>query len=76
MKHIIQFYIHKGDNQYVGEGVNLPIITQGKTIDEVVKNIKEAVELHLEGENLSEIGLAKNPSVLVNFELEPEYAKN
>ena len=76
MQHIIQFYIYKGDNQYVGEGVNLPVVTQGRTIDEVVKNIKEAVELHLEGENLSEIGLAKNPSVLVNFELEPEYAKN
>ena len=75
MKHIIQFKISKGEKYYTGEGIDLPIVTQGKTIDEVVSNLREALELHLENEDLSELGLAPNPSALVNFELEtPAYA--
>ncbi len=74
MKHIIQFKIYKGDKYYIGEGIDLPIVTQGHTIDETVENIKEALLLHLEGEDLSELDIGPNSSVLVNFELEPLYA--
>ena len=59
----------KGDKYYVAEGVDLPIVTQGKTLDELARNIEEAVELHLEGENPADFGIAPNPSVLMNFEL-------
>lgn len=69
MKHIIQVYVSKGDKYYVAEGVDLPIVTQGKTLDELVENIKEAIELHLEDEDLSDLNIAPNPSVLMNFEL-------
>lgn len=74
MKRIIQFKIYKGESYYIGECVDLPIVTQGKTLDEVVANIKEALSLHLEGEDLSDLDLASDPSVLVNFELEMAYA--
>ncbi len=74
MKHIVQFTISKGEEYYVAEGVNFPAVTQGKTLDELVKNIKEAVELGLEGENPADFGLTPSPSVLVNFELETNYA--
>ena len=40
MKHIIQVYVSKGDEYYVAEGVDLPIVTQGKTLDELVENIR------------------------------------
>ena len=69
MKRIIQFKIYKGEKYFIGECVDLPIITQGKTLDEVAANIKEALNLHLEGEDLSDLDLAPHPSVLVNFEL-------
>ncbi len=72
-KHILQFNISKGDDFYVAQGVDVPVITQAKTLDELVVNINEAVELHLEGENLADAGIAETPSVLVNFEL-PAYA--
>jgi predicted RNase H-like HicB family nuclease len=74
MKRIIQFKIYTGENYYIGECVDLPIVTQGKTLDEVVANIKEALSLHLEGEDLSDLDLASDPSVLVNFELEMAHA--
>jgi predicted RNase H-like HicB family nuclease len=74
MRHIIQFRVYQGDKYYVGESIDLPIVTQGKTIDEAVANIREAISFHLKGENLKALGLAKNYSVLVNVELEPTYA--
>lgn len=69
MKTIIQFHIYKGDKYYVAQGVDLPVVTQGKTLDELTKNIKEAVELQLKGENLSDFDLIPKPSVLLNLEL-------
>jgi predicted RNase H-like HicB family nuclease len=53
----------------VGEGMDLPIVTQGKTIDETVKNLEEAFKLYMESENLADFGISDNPSALVNFEL-------
>lgn len=70
MKTIIQFHIHKGETHYIAEGVDLSVVTQGKTLDELATNLKEAVSLHLEGENLAGLGLTPHPSVLMNFELE------
>ena len=74
MKSIIQFNITKGDKYYVAEGINIPVVTQGKTLDELTININEAVELELEGENLLDLDLAPDHSVLVNFELPKAYA--
>ena len=70
MEHIIQFHIYKGDKYYVAQGVDLPIVTQGKSLDELTENIKEAVEVHLEGEDLASLNLAPQPSIMANFELE------
>ncbi len=69
MKSIIQFQISESDGGYVAEGVGVPVVTQGNTLDELAANIREAVELYVEGENLTELGFAATPSVLVNFEL-------
>lgn len=54
MKRIIQVKIYRGEKFYVAECVDLPVVTQGKTLDEVVDNVREAIDLHLEGENLED----------------------
>lgn len=59
---------------YVAESIDIPVVTQGATLDEVAENLKEAVELFLEGEDPAEFGLDKNPNLIVTFELEPIYA--
>ena len=69
MKQIIHFHISKGEKQYIAQGIELPVVTQGKTLDELVKNIKEATELQLEGENLSDYELSPNPSILIDLEI-------
>ena len=73
MKTIIQFNIHKGENVYIAEGIDLGIVTQATDLDTLVKNIEEAVELHLEGENVSDFNYSQKPTILVNYEL-PKYA--
>ena len=75
MKKIIQVKIYKGDKYFIAECVDLPVVSQGKTLDEAVKNIREAIDLHLEGENLDEWDISPEYSILVNFELEPIHAK-
>ena len=66
MKKIIQVHVSKGEKFYVGECVDLPVVTQGATLDELASNLHEAITLHLEGEDLSELGLTPNPSDLVS----------
>lgn len=72
MKKIIQVHIYKGDKYYVAECLDLPVVTQGKTLDELVANLKEAIALELEGENLIDFDLAPQPSVLANLELDSQ----
>ena len=71
MKRIIQVRIFKGERQYVAECLDLPVVTQGKTLDELARNLREALALHLEGEDLAQFDLAHDPTVLASFELEP-----
>ena len=58
LQHTIKAIIRRGDTHYIGECVEIAVVTQGKTLDETVQNLQEAVSLHLDGENLSEMGLA------------------
>ena len=75
MKKIVQVKIYKGEKYYVAECVDLPVVSQGKTLDEAARNIREAIDLHLEGENLEEWDILPGFSILANFELEPTHAK-
>jgi len=76
MKKIIQVHVYKGETHYVAECADLPVVTQGKTLDELSVNIREAIALQLEGENPADFGFDQHPSILASFELEPaEYAK-
>ncbi len=74
LQHTIKAIVRKGESHYVAECVEIAVVTQGKTLDETVKNLQEAVELHIEGENLTEMGLAPNPTLIVTMELEPVHA--
>ncbi len=69
-QHAVKATIRRGDDYYVAECLEIAVVTQGKTLDETVENLKEAVELHLEGEDPAEFGLAPDPWILLTFELE------
>ena len=74
LQHTILAVVRHGDAHYVAECVDLPVVTQGTTLDETIANLQEAVNLHLEGEDLQALGLAPHPSLLVTMECEPVHA--
>jgi predicted RNase H-like HicB family nuclease len=75
MKKIIQVRIDKGEKLYIAECLDLPIVSQGKTLDEAAANIREAIMLHLEGEDLEDLGILPDFSILANVELEPVHVQ-
>lgn len=50
---------------YVAECLEIPVVTQGATLDETVEHLREATGLYLEGEDLAALGLAPNPTILI-----------
>jgi predicted RNase H-like HicB family nuclease len=72
----IKAVIRQGEQSgYVAECLEIPVVTQGATLDDVSANLREAVALHLEGEDLAALGLAPSPSIIVTFELETSPAQ-
>ena len=49
---------------------DLSVVTQAATLNQLAINIREAIGLHLEGENLSELGFSNNPTILATMELD------
>ena len=71
----IKAVIRSGEQSgYVAECIEIPVVTQASTLDEITQNLQEAVQLHLEGEDLAELGLDANPTIIVTMELEPAHA--
>ncbi|MGC9969257.1 MAG: type II toxin-antitoxin system HicB family antitoxin [Bryobacteraceae bacterium] len=70
MKRTIQVRISRGERKFVAECLDLPVVAQAATLDELALNIREAIGLHLEGENLSDLVFSGNPTILATMELE------
>lgn len=62
---MIKAEIYFDGEYYCAKCLDIDVFTQGKTIDEVVNNLKEAVSLHLEDEKLPET------SILTIMEVKP-----
>ena len=74
-RYTIQAVIFPGDESgYVAECLNLAVVTQGQTLDETVQNLREAIQIHLEGEDATEMGLVPHPPLLVMMEMGPVHA--
>ena len=53
---------------FVAECVEIAVVTQGRTLDEVAGALQEAVALHLQGEDLDALGLVASPRLVVQYE--------
>ena len=71
----VKAIVRRGESYYVAECVEIAVVTQGKTLDETLANLQEAVALHLEDEDPAEFGLVEDPTILVTMELEPAGAQ-
>jgi predicted RNase H-like HicB family nuclease len=54
---------------YVIEGVEIALVTEGSTIEQALHNLREAIELYYEGEDVPAL-----PRLEVHFEVTEAYA--
>jgi len=60
--------IKKGERLYVALCPEIDVVSQGKTIEEAVENLKEAVNLHLEVMGLPE-GISNEEAIVTSIEV-------
>ncbi len=70
MRSTIECRIYKGEKFYIAECLDFPVVTQGVTIDEAVLNIQDAISLHLEDENMEDLGFVKSPRLDIRIEID------
>jgi predicted RNase H-like HicB family nuclease len=61
--------INKDGKWYVARCVELGVVSQGKTIEEAQKNLKEAVELYLEDQPTSKKHFLEEAPLVTTLEL-------
>ena len=71
LRNTVHAVISQGDRYFVAECMEIPVVTQGLTVDETLANLQEAMALHLEDEDLAELGLVPSPTLSVTLELGP-----
>ncbi len=74
LKRTVKAFVRWGETHYVAECMDISGVTQGKTLDETMANLREAIELYFEGEDPEESGFTSDPTILVTLELEPAHA--
>ncbi len=68
LRDVIHAVIHAGQDAFTAECLEVAAVTQGSTLDEVVRNLNEVLALFLEGEDLVALGLSDHLRVQVIFE--------
>lgn len=59
LQQTIKAVIRPGEESgYVAECLEIAVVTQGATLDEVTNNLREAIALHLEDEDMQDLGLS------------------
>ena len=67
MKNIIQFFVSNKDSTIRPKALIFPIVTEGKTFEELMTNILDAVKLFFKGEDSASLGFGPMPSILTKF---------
>jgi predicted RNase H-like HicB family nuclease len=69
MKTMIKAEVFHDGEFYCGRCLDFDIFTQGKTLDELVQNLKEAIQLHFEDDPDALAGFSPHPSLLTMMDL-------
>ncbi len=69
MKNKLTAAITKDGNWYVAHCIELDVVSQGQTIEEAEKNLKEAVELYIESFDKDDIPNNTGEIIIYPFEV-------
>lgn len=64
----IHVAVRRSAGFYVAETLEMALVTQGRSLDELLANLKEAIRLHLEGEAPGAFGLIPSPRIALSYE--------
>ena len=64
----IHAVVVESEGAYVAECLEVAVVTQGQTLDELVANLRDAIDLHLDGEDNGRLGLSPSPRLVVSYE--------
>ena len=70
LQRTIHAVVRKYDGYFVASCLEVSAVTDGRTLDELVCNLQEAVGLYLEGENPADLGLVSNPGITLIYQME------
>lgn len=65
---VIHAVVHPDEDGYYVECLEVAVVTQGDSLDDLVRNLDEALGLHLEGEDLAALGLSSHPKLQLIIE--------
>lgn len=60
--------VHRDRGVYVAECLEVAVVTQGRSLDELAENLREALALHLEGEDPRILGVSRSPRLAITYE--------
>jgi len=68
MRDAIHGVLSRSAGHFIAECLEIAVVTQGRTLDETLANLKEAIALHLEGEDAAALGLSPSPRLVITYE--------
>ena len=68
LRDTVHVAVRRSAGFYVAEALELALVTQGRSLDELVANLREAIRLHLEGEASGVFGLTSSPRIALTYE--------
>ena len=69
MNKMIKADIYFDGEYYCARCIDLDIFTQGKTLDELAKKLKEAIKLHIEDDREALANYVPNPTLFTMMDL-------
>jgi predicted RNase H-like HicB family nuclease len=67
-RNVVHAFLSRNGGSYSADCVEVAVVTQGRTLDETVANLRDAIALHLEGEDAAALGLLEPLSLAVTLE--------
>lgn len=68
LRETIHTVISESEGAYVAECLEVAVVTQGDSLDETLRNLREAVALFMTDEDPASLGLVANPRLAISFE--------
>jgi predicted RNase H-like HicB family nuclease len=65
---VVHAIVVRDGKWFVAECLEIAVVTQGRTLDEAAEALREAVALHLEGEDPAVVGVIASPRLVIQYE--------